>query len=110
MFQGIKLGRDAKKTVFALYCARLFVSLRLCLLDRMHLRNENKWDFILHFVRFSLSLQPKGFISAYCEACGVKRERLPSVFWALNNLIGFIPSANCEVRGDLKRTNTTIYG
>ena len=33
-----------------------FVPLRLCLEDRRHLGNENKWAFILHFARFALSL------------------------------------------------------
>jgi hypothetical protein len=32
------------------------IPLRLCLLGRLHLENENKWKFILHFARFALPL------------------------------------------------------
>ncbi len=32
------------------------IPLRLCLLSRLHLENENKWKFILHFARFALPL------------------------------------------------------
>ena len=40
------------------FFAHLFASLR-CLEDRLHLGNENKSRFILHFARFALSLQSK---------------------------------------------------
>ena len=39
---------------FVLYCPHLFVTLTLGQ-DRLHLGNENKSGFILHFTRFALS-------------------------------------------------------
>ena len=42
-----------------MFSSKLFVPLRLRLEVRLHLGNENKYGFILHFARFALTLSPQ---------------------------------------------------